>query len=37
MDCIGVEWGFGTKEELVTAGAMQVISKPQELLRFFED
>ena len=37
MDCIGVEWGFGTREELVTAGAMQVISKPQELLRFFED
>ena len=36
MDCVGVEWGFGTKQELFAAGAMQVISKPQELLQFFE-
>ena len=36
MACIGVEWGFGTREELEAAGAMQVISKPEELLRFFE-
>ncbi len=37
MDCVGVEWGFGTKEELFNAGAIQVISKPQELLQFFKE
>ena len=36
MACVGVEWGFGTEEELRAAGAMQVITKPKELLRFFE-
>ena len=36
MDCVGVAWGFGTKEELFAAGAIEVIQKPQELLRFFE-
>lgn len=36
MDCVGVEWGFGTKEELDAAGAVAVIQKPQELLKFFE-
>ncbi len=36
VDCVGVEWGFGTKQELELAGAMQVIQKPQELLQFFE-
>ena len=37
MNCVGVEWGFGTKEELVAAGAIQVIQEPQELLNFFEE
>ena len=32
MDCVGVKWGFGTKEELVAAGAKWVIEKPEELL-----
>ena len=36
MACVGVEWGFGTEKELVDAGAMQVIKKPQELLHFFK-
>lgn len=36
MACVGVEWGFGTEEELRAAGAMQVITKPKDLLRFFE-
>ena len=36
MDCVGVEWGFGTEEELRTAGAIEVIQQPTELLRFFE-
>ncbi len=36
MACIGVAWGFGTKDELESAGAKTVIRKPQELLKFFE-
>jgi phosphoglycolate phosphatase len=36
MACVGVAWGFGTKEELEAAGAKEVIAKPQELLKFFE-
>ena len=36
MACVGVLWGFGTKEELCEAGAVQVIKKPTELLQFFE-
>jgi phosphoglycolate phosphatase len=36
MDCVGVAWGFGTREELDDAGAKEVIAKPQELLKFFE-
>ena len=35
MACVGVEWGFGTKEELEAAGAINVVSQPQELLQFF--
>lgn len=37
MECVGVEWGFGSVQELNDAGAIDVIFKPQELLRFFED
>ena len=37
MDCVGVEWGFGTEKELLDAGAKKVVLKPQELLRFFEE
>ena len=37
MNCVGVEWGFGTREELEAAGAVQVIQKPSELLNFFEN
>ena len=36
MACVGVEWGFGTQEELLDAGAIEVISQPQKLLKFFE-
>ncbi|MBQ7335686.1 MAG: HAD hydrolase-like protein [Clostridia bacterium] len=35
IDCVGVRWGFGSEEELLTAGAIEVISTPDELLRFF--
>lgn len=37
MACVGVAWGFGTKEELCEAGAIGVISTPEELLAYFED
>ena len=36
MACVGVAWGFGTKEELDNAGATEVVQKPQELLKFFK-
>ena len=36
MKCVGVEWGFGTEEELRKAGAIEVIKQPVELLQFFE-
>ena len=35
MDCVGVEWGFGTKEELQAAGAIDTICNPTDLLNFF--
>jgi phosphoglycolate phosphatase len=33
MDCISVEWGFRTHEELVSAGASVIITNPCELTR----
>lgn len=36
MDCVGVRWGFGTEEELQKAGAVGIISRPDELLSFFD-
>ncbi len=32
VDCIGVTWGYGSEEELRSAGASHVISAPDELL-----
>ncbi len=31
MDCAGVLWGFGSREELLTAGAKAVYTSPMEL------
>jgi phosphoglycolate phosphatase len=31
IECIGVTWGFGTREELETAGADRIIDHPGEL------
>jgi phosphoglycolate phosphatase len=31
IPCIGVTWGFGTREELETAGADRIIDEPSEL------
>lgn len=36
MDCVGVRWGFGTEEELREAGAVGIISRPDELLSYFD-
>lgn len=36
ISCIGVEYGFGTREELLAAGAKAVLSRPQEVERYIE-
>ena len=36
MACVGVEWGFGSEEELINAGALRVIHSPKELLNSFD-
>lgn len=33
VESVGVEWGFRTKEELVLAGAVHMVSEPQEILK----
>ncbi|MDD3238850.1 MAG: HAD family hydrolase [Lachnospira sp.] len=32
MDCISVNWGFRTREELLQAGAITIVSHPDEIL-----
>ena len=32
MDTVGVEWGFRSKEELISSGATYIISTPKDLL-----
>lgn len=32
LPCIGVTWGYGSREELTTAGAIAVVDTPEELL-----
>lgn len=34
IDCLGVLYGFGTREELEAAGADYIIERPEEILRF---
>lgn len=36
MTPIGVAWGFRTREELLTEGAVRVLEKPCELLSYFD-
>lgn len=31
IDCIGVAWGFGSREELVTAGAAAIVDHPADV------
>ena len=37
IDCIGVTYGFGTREELEEAGAVAVFDSPRELEEYFRD
>jgi phosphoglycolate phosphatase len=37
ISSLGVLWGYGTKEELLTAGADAVFSHPRDLSRFFRE
>ena len=37
MECIGVSYGYGTKEELQNAGAKPVLSNIQEVERYLEN
>lgn len=32
MDCIAVDWGFRTRDELIEAGATVIVSTPDEIL-----
>lgn len=36
VDCLGVLWGFGTREELLEAGATALLKTPIEIMHFFE-
>lgn len=36
IDCLGVLYGFGTREELEAAGAAYIIERPEEILNFIE-
>ena len=36
VDCLGVLWGFGSREELLEAGATALLDSPTEIMRFFE-
>lgn len=36
IDCVGVLYGFGSREELENAGAKYIISRPEELINILE-
>lgn len=36
IDCIGVSWGFGSKEEMIEHGAIDVFDYPDEVLDYIE-
>lgn len=37
VDCLGVLWGYGDREELLQAGVAAAAEKPQDILRFLEN
>ena len=36
IDCIGVSWGFGSREEMLEHGALEVLDFPSEVLDYIE-
>lgn len=34
IDCIGVDWGFGTREDLLNHGAVEVFDFPKEVVQY---
>lgn len=36
IECVGVLYGFGSKEELKKAGAKEIVTTPYELIQIFE-
>lgn len=36
IDCIGVLWGFGSSEELVRAGAREILQTPNDILTYIK-
>lgn len=37
LTCIGITWGFGSREELFSAGALEVFDTCQEVLTYIEE
>lgn len=37
MDCLGVSYGFGTREELEKAGVVDIVNSMREVEAYFED
>ena len=37
ISCVGVLWGFGSRDELVSAGAVKTVKTAGELLEFLTD
>ena len=35
ISCVAVTYGYGTMEELVKAGPLQIVNSPEQLLDFF--
>ncbi len=36
IDCLGITWGSGTREELLEKGAIEVLDYPEEVLDYIE-
>ena len=36
IDTLGVTWGYGTKEDLVEAGALATVDTPSQLIEYFQ-
>lgn len=36
IDCVGVLWGFGNRDELVSAGAVAIVERPSDLVSILQ-